>query len=189
MRYPQFSPLETPRLRLRKLEMEDAPLFYTRLGGCRAVAAHMLWVPHESPEESQASIQRALSRYATGKFYRWAISRRENNAIIGIIDLLGFDEKAQTCSFAYMLGQEFWGRGYGTEALSAVLDFAFREMELEAVEADHFAENPASGAVMRKAGMRYTGTIPQRYEKDGILHDAPQYRITREEWKMWNRKP
>ena len=186
MYYAAFRTLETPRLYLRKLEAEDAPLFYTRLGGNASVARYMLWVPHSDLSQSEASIQRAISLYDTGRFYRWAITLAGEDSLIGMIDLLRFDEQAGTCSFAYMLGEEFWGRGYGTEALKAVLDFAFRDMEMAAVEADHFAENPASGAVMRKAGMRYTHTIPGLYEKNGIRHDAPQYRITREEWKMQN---
>ncbi|MBQ8834187.1 MAG: GNAT family N-acetyltransferase [Oscillospiraceae bacterium] len=186
MRYAPFRPLETARLRLRKLETGDVPLYFARLGSSQRVTEHMLWVPHKDISESEASIRKALSRYETGKFYRWAITTREENAIIGIIDLLRFDEDRGTCSFAYMLGEDFWGRGYGTEAVKAVLAFAFSEMELEAVEADHFAENPASGAVMCKAGMTCQGVAPGAYEKNGVQHDAPQYRITREEWHRQN---
>lgn len=189
MNYAPFRPLVTERLCLRKLESRDAPLFFARLGSSEAVTKHMLWLPHRHISESEESIRRALERYSTGRFYRWAITRREEDAILGMIDLLRFDEEAGTCSFAYMLGEEFWGKGYGTEVLKAVLDFAFRDMELEAVAADHFAENPASGAVMRKAGMRYTHTIPGLYEKNGIRHDAPQYRITRQEWIIQNGQP
>lgn len=183
MKYAPFRTLITPRLTLRKLSLSDAPLFYARLGGSEAVTKHMLWVPHRELSESEESIRKALARYDAGKFYRWAITETGAEGIIGIIDLLRFDEEAGTCSFAYMLSEEFWGRGYGTEALKAVLDFAFRDMEMAAAEADHFAENPASGAVMRKAGMRYTHTVPGLYEKNGIRHDALRYRITREEWK------
>lgn len=188
MKLIPFHPLTTPRLFLRRLAQNDAPLFYARLGSSETVTKYMLWNPHTSQAESEESIRRAIARYDSGCFYRWAITEK-SGGIIGIIDLLRFDEGAGTCSFAYMLGEDFWGRGYGTEAVKAVLNFAFREMELEAVEADHFAENPASGAVMRKAGMTYTHTIPALYEKNGTRHDAPQYRITREEWKMQNGRP
>ena len=102
--------------------------------------------------------------------------------LIGIIDLLGFNETENACSFAYMLDEGFWGRGFGTEALTAVLNFAFEDMQMSAVEADHFAGNAASGAVMRKVGMQYCGTVPEKYEKNGIVYDAPQYRITAQEW-------
>ena len=72
--------------------------------------------------------------------------------------------------------------GFGTEAMTAVLNFAFQNMQVSAVGADHFAENAAFGAVMRKGGMKYCGTVPEKYEKNGIVYDAPQYRITAQEW-------
>ena len=182
MSYIPIHPLETDRLRLRRLTMEDVPLFFTRLGSSEAVTRYMLWKPHKDISESSASIQKVLHRYETGESCRWAIAQKDTDALIGIIDLLGFDEAAGTCSFAYMLGEDFWGRGYGTEAVTAVFRYAFEVLGVDAIIADHFAGNPASGAVMQKAGMTYQRTIPGKYEKNGVLHDAPEYRITREEW-------
>lgn len=182
MYFAVFQEIHTSRLLLRKLQPEDTLPFFQRLASSAAVSKHMLWVPHKELSESIASIRKVLDRYEAGRCYRWAIARKEDDSLVGIIDLLAFDEQADSCSFAYMLGQEFWGQGYGTEALSAVLDFAFSKMEIRVVTADHFAENPASGAVMRKAGMGYIRTIPGKYQKNGVLHDAPEYRITREEW-------
>lgn len=177
MIFPEFHELKTERLVLRKLSMEDVPLFYERLGGSEKVTEYMLWEPHKDISQSAASIQNALRRYDQGKFYRWAISRKENSEIIGIIDLLRFDEESSTCSFAYMLGEAFWNRGYSTEALKAVLNFASVEMQISSVIADHMSGNPASGAVMRKAGMQHIRTIPGKYEKHGNWMDAEEYRI------------
>lgn len=182
MEYAAFQDLQTARLHLRRLTMADVPLFYTRLGSSETVTKHMLWQPHQSISESAASIQKVLRRYEEGRCYRWGITLLEDDALIGILDLLAFDEVQNTCSFAYMLGEAFWGQGYGTEALLAAFDFAFSQLKVSAILADHFAENPASGAVIRKAGMQYTGTVSGKYEKNGVKHDAPQYRITKEDW-------
>ena len=178
----RFQELHTPRLELRALTMEDLPLYYERLGSSEAVTRYMLWKPHTSLDESAASIQKALRRYETGDSCRWAITLKTNGELIGIIDLIPVERSAGTCSFAYMLCEEFWGMGYGTEALQAVVDYAFQFCGAESVQADHFAENPASGAVMRKVGMTFLGTISGKYEKNGVAYDAPQYRITKEEW-------
>jgi len=188
MKYAAFRQLETPRLLLRELCMEDAEAFFSRLGGSPEVTKHMLWVPHRDISETYASIQKALNRYASGTGYRWAITLRHDAALIGIIDLLGFDEHAGNCSFAYMLGKDHWNRGFATEALEAVFRFAFTEMDMETITADHFAENPASGAVMAKVGMRRLETIPEKYEKDGSRHDAVVYRITRAQWQQIHTK-
>lgn len=182
MRYVEFMNLYTPRLCLRKLDRSDVPLYYARLGSSADVTKYMLFSPHSDISESACSIERTLRRYAEGKCYRFCIALKESNELIGVIEPLRFDEDKSSCSFAYMLGRDFWGQGYGTEALGAVLDFLFRDMELALVQADHMESNAASGAVMRKAGMTYQGTISGAYEKDGVLHNAPQYAITRSQW-------
>lgn len=182
MQYAAFQNLKTRRLLLRKLDMGDVQPYFERLGSSPKVTAYMLWEPHKGISESAASIQKALNRYENGKHYHWGITLRTDGSLIGIITLLNFDEEANTCGFAYMLGEDFWGHGYGTEAVEAAFGFAFSELKVSAVIADHFAENPASGAVMRKAGMQYVRTIPEKYEKHGIKHDAIEYRIAKEDW-------
>lgn len=180
MKFPEIKELHTSRLVLRKLRLSDVQIYYERLGSSEAVTKYMLWNPHRDISESEASIRKALHRYEEGRCYRWGIALKTDGSIIGVMELLRFDEEAGTCSFAYMLAEEFWGQGLGTEALRAALSFAFTEMDVSAVEADHMAENLASGAVMQKAGMVWQRTEPGKYEKNGVLHDAPVYRITAE---------
>lgn len=176
--------LQTHRLVLRKLRREDISLYYARLWSQEAVARYMLWQPHKTIEDSAASIEKVLKRYETGESCRFCIALKETDELIGIIDLLRFDEEKKSCSFAYMLGADFWGKGYGTEAVKAAFGFAFETLGMESIAADHFAANPASGAVMRKAGMLWQRTIPGCYEKNGQMHDAEEYRITRNQWNM-----
>ena len=183
MRYVEFEDLLTSRLRLRKLTGDDVQLYYERIGSSDQVTKYMLFSPHKDISESAASIEKALRRYGEGKCYRFCIALRETDELIGIIEPLRFDEKESTCSFAYMLGEKFWGKGYGTEALTAVLDFLFRKMDMERVEADHMAENTASGAVMRKAGMTLQGIEPGKYEKNGVSCDAVCYAISKAQWR------
>lgn len=182
MRYVEFENLYTARLCLRKLTRDDVPLYHARLSGSREVTKYMLFQPQQDISGTAAVVEKVLSRYETGRCYRFCIALKESRELIGIIEPLRFDEENSSCSFAYMLGSDFWGQGYGTEALKAVLDFLFRDMEMELVQADHMGSNAASGAVMRKAGMVYQGILPDAYEKDGVLHDAPQYSITRSQW-------
>lgn len=182
MQFPELQQLHTPRLLLRKLTMADAPLYYSRIASRPEVSRYMLWNPHTQLSETEAVIKQVLNRYASGRCYRWCIALAEDNSPIGAIELLRFDEEAESCSFAYMIGSDFWGMGYGTEALKAVLRFAFETMHIQSVTADHMSANPASGAVMRKAGMTFYHTIPEKYEKNGQKMNAWEYRITREQW-------
>ncbi len=182
MYYPPIPHLETSRLILRKIRSDDLEHYHHRLTSDPAVAKYMLWQPNSHISHTAETIARITAAYAAGGRYHWAIARKEDDTLIGTIALLRFDESDQSCSFAYMLGRDFWGQGLGTEALTAVFDFAFSQMGVGFISADHMAANPASGAVMHKAGMEKLRELPGQYEKDGTRLDAVLYGITREQW-------
>ncbi len=182
MRLVPMGRIETDRLILRKFRMSDLEAHYRHITSDPEVAKTMLWQANPDIAHARTVLTRILAGYDTPGTYRWAIVRKEDDAFLGTVSLLRLDETEKSCSFAYMLGRAFWNRGYMTEALTAVLDFAFGQIGVERVETDHFADNPASGAVMEKAGMKRAGVLPGRYEKDGVIHDAVLYRITKEDW-------
>lgn len=187
MRFPPIPILTTPRLRLRKLSMEDAEDYFRHLGSSEAVTRCMLWNPHRDISESVSSIRKVLRRYEEDSCYRWGIALKETDSLIGVLELLRFDEETGSCSFAYMLGENFWGNGFCTEALTAAFNFAFTQMKATAITADHFTENPASGRVMEKAGMHRVRILPGKYQKNSKYHDAVEYTITIEEWNKTRR--
>jgi len=187
MKHAKFHPIETERLYLRKLQLEDVYEYYERLFGDGDVSRYMLFDPHQDIAESLDSLQRKLDRYEQEDYYCWGITRKEEGSLIGLVELLRFEEGDSSCSFVYMLGCDYWNKGYATEALKEVFRFAFEEMDVRAITADHFTDNPASGAVMRKAGMEYVKLLPGRYEKNGRRYDAAEYRITKETWEKQTR--
>ena len=180
MKYVPFRTLETPRLILRDIRMEDIQEYYERLFSDGDVCRYLLFDPHQDIGESYEQIQSILQQYEEGKFYRWGITEKGDDSLIGIIGLVRIEEETSQCSFAYLLGCDYWNRGYGTEVLKEVIRFAFEELELKRIVADHMAENPASGAVMRKVGMTHIGTEKAKYEKQCVLHDAEVYEIRNE---------
>ena len=180
MQYAEFKCLETDRLILRDIRMEDIQEYYERLYGDGDVCRYLLFDPHQDIGESYEQIQQILGQYQGGNFYRWGITQKGDDSLIGVIGLVRIDENTDTCSFAYLLGCDYWNQGYGTEALKEVIRFAFEELQMQRIVADHMAENPASGAVMRKAGMVHVGTEKAKYEKAGRLHDAEIYEIRNE---------
>ena len=184
MIYARFEELKTEHLLLRKMRSTDVYNYYNRIGSDEDVTRYMLWQPHKSVEESCESVKKVLVRYEEGKCYTWAIALAEDDTIIGRIDLLRFDEETSSCSFAYMLGKEYWGKGFGTESLKAVFAFAFEKMKLQRIVADHMSENIASGKVMKKAGMHFVKKLPLKYEKCGKSYDADEYQISYTSWKQ-----
>ncbi|MFR0822978.1 MAG: GNAT family N-acetyltransferase [Clostridia bacterium] len=174
--------IETNRLYLRKLTFEDIPLYYARLSSSYQIPKYMLWSTHEKMEQTIDYVRNSIEKYASNKYYKWVIALKQTNELIGIIELLRFDEKDENCSFAYMLAEEFWNKGYMTEALQAALHFAFMKLEVKEVIADHFSENLASGKVMKKVGMQYIGRQEQTYQKDGKVYSAEVYKITKQDF-------
>jgi RimJ/RimL family protein N-acetyltransferase len=76
----------------------------------------------------------------------------------------------------------FWNRGYTTEAAIALVDFAFRQLGLNRVSAEHMVHNPASGRVLEKAGLRPEGLLRQHAKKWGRFHDVAVFGLVREDW-------
>ena len=178
MQYVKIHDLQTRRLLLRKLRMEDVYEYYERLFGDADVSQYMLFEPHQDLAESMESLQRKLDRYDNEDYYCWGITLQEEDSLVGLVELLRFDEADNSCSFVYMLGCNYWNRGYGSEALQAVFRFAFEELKVSRIRADHMSKNPASGGAMRKAGMTHVGTLEGKYEKHGERLDAEVYEIS-----------
>ena len=180
MRFAKFQELETERLVLRKLQLGDVYEYYERLFGDGDVSRYMLFDPHQSIMESLESVQEILKRYEEENFYCWGVELKEEAGLMGLVQLVRFEEQANSCSFVYMLGCNYWNQGYGTEILKAVFRYAFEELEVERIVADHMTKNIASGRAMEKAGMKHIGTEVGKYEKLGISYDAEIYEICSE---------
>ena len=175
MNFAELRELQTERLTLRRLSFDDLYDYYERLGSDGEVSKYLPFEPHQDIGETLALLEEALVRYEEEDFYRWGIENEDG--LIGVIELLRFDEENDSCSFAYMLGKQWWGQGYATEAVKEVFRFAKEELGVKKITADHMAPNAASGAVMRKAGMVQVGILPGKYEKHGQRHDAVVYEV------------
>ena len=175
MNFAELRELQTDRLTLRRLSFDDLYDYYERLGSDGEVSKYMLFEPHQDIGETLALIEEALVRYEEENFYRWGIENEDG--LIGVIELLHFDEESESCTFTCMLGKQWWGQGYATEAVQEIFRFAKEELGVKKITADHMAPNAASGAVMRKAGMVQVGILPGKYEKHGQRHDAIVYEL------------
>lgn len=172
--------LKTPRLYIRRLTMRDAADVY-EYSRDPEVARHVLWDAHRSVAESRAYIRYMLKKYRAGEPCSWGIEHVETGKVIGTIGFMWFQRDNNSAEVGYSLSRKYWNQGIMTEALDAVLNFAFDEMRLHRVEAQHEVQNPASGAVMRKAGMQYEGTLRGRLMNKGRYVDVALYAILRED--------
>ena len=170
--------IETDRLILRPFAMEDAEAMYRNWASDDEVSKHLTWPTHTSVEISKMVLTDWTSHYPEPDFYNWAIVLKENGPEpIGNISVVGIDNKVDAATMGYCMSRAHWGKGVMTEALTAVIAFLFDEVGFNRVEADHDPNNPASGRVMEKSGMRYEGTHRQAVRTNCGIVDIKKWAI------------
>ncbi|MGI5855053.1 MAG: GNAT family N-acetyltransferase [Candidatus Merdivicinus sp.] len=174
--------LRTSRLLLRRFAPGDEEAMFRNWTSDPAVSKFMRWTAHQSPAEDRELLENILSQYSRPDFYRWAIVPEDVGEPVGVISLMEVCESDLCYETAYCIGRLWQGQGYVAEALHAVLDFAFRQVGINRVEAYHSVKNPGSGRVMVKAGMLKEGFSPQKYRCSLGFQDCDLYGITRDAW-------
>ena len=178
---PIVPTLETPRLRLRKLLMTDSQDIY-EYSKDPLVAKHVLWDPHRSVAESRSYIRYMQRKYRTDEAYSWGIELKAEKRIIGTIGFMWIQPENNAAEVGYSLSRMYWNQGIMTEALSKLLEYGFRTLNLNRIEAQHETDNPASGAVMRHCGMRQEGVLRYRIINKGKYVDMVLYAVLRREY-------
>ena len=174
--------LETPRLILRRIAMSDAKDIFAY--SCdEEVARHVLWSAQKSVGEAKDYCRFMMRKYKNDEPSSWGIIEKKTGKLVGTIGFMDYNEDNATVEVGYSLARWLWNGGYMTEALSCVIDYAFENMELNRIEAQHELTNPSSGRVMEKCGMRKEGVLRQRLYNKGKFVDVALYAIVRSDWR------
>lgn len=174
--------LEAGRLVLRPFGPDDAD-DVARLAGALEIASTTLHIPHPYTREMAAGwIAGHGAQFDAGAAAVFAMTLRASGTLIGAVGLT-IDGDHRRAEVGYWVGTAWWGRGFGTEAVGAVLRYAFEDLDLHRVHAVHFTRNPASGRIMQKVGMTYEGTLRQHILKWDTFEDVALYGILREDWR------
>jgi ribosomal-protein-alanine N-acetyltransferase len=177
---PLVPQLTTQRLVLRAFEPEDAPAVHALLQDVE-MASTMATVPFPYPEgAAEEWIARHPETHASGEAVVLAITLREEGTLVGAMTLR-VDLAHRRGELGYWVGRVHWGRGYATEAAEAMMRWGFRVLGLHRVHAANMTRNPASGAVLRKLGMRNEGTLRGHLLKWGMLEDLDVWGILEDE--------
>lgn len=137
---------------------------------------------HKNPGETAAFVQNMLDKSGEPGNYYWCVELKATGEPIGVIGLIMLDAESETATFAYSLGTAFWGRGYATEAVREVVRFGLNNAGYNRLEAYHSVKNPASGAVMKKAGLKYEGHARQKYKSSAGFEDCDMYAIVKSDF-------
>ena len=175
--------IETPRLILRRAVPSDARPMFDNWASDPEVTRFLTWPTYETVETAVRWIGILQENYGKPDNYNWMIELRELHQPIGSIGVVGCSDAVGKAEIGYCIGKNWWHRGIMTEAVQAVVDFLFREVGVNRVEARHDTNNPHSGDVMKKCGMQYEGTNRAADRNNQGICDMATYAILRSEWE------
>lgn len=151
-----MSVIETERLLLRPLTDNDAAEMFKNWTCDERVARYCRWHPHKDIQGTKQLLKMYQNQAENGFDFRWGIELKSNRELIGIIDVVNLSSDKKTAEIGYNLAYDYWNNGYATEALSEVINYLF-ENDVDRIIGKHHIDNPASGRVMEKCGMRFVG--------------------------------
>jgi RimJ/RimL family protein N-acetyltransferase len=176
--------LETKRLTLRAPCLEDAKAV-AALANDRRIAENTARIPHPYKMTDAESFIAGANK-ADGEVV-FLITGRDGT-ILGACGAVPLEN--QPPEIGYWLGAPHWGKGYATEALHALIDFAFGEFDHAALQAGARVTNPASRRVLEKCGFQWTGVGLYRIRALGSSAPIDRFRLERGIWsaiKGWSR--
>lgn len=176
-----FPELETERLFLRQIEDDDVEQLYEMLSDPE-VAKFDYFYPVASKEEVMKFIKRYKDQLEENEEITWGIILKEKNKLIGICCLGDFDEGASRSEIGYDITRTEWYKGYATEALESVVDYGFKIMNLNRIEATVTPGNDASIKVLRKLNFIQEGIVRERDLIKGKLEDGIIMSILKREY-------
>ena len=174
--------LETDRLTLRRPTAADAPVI-ERLAGEADVARHTANIPHPYPPGAAAAWLAGLSDESE---IVWAIERREGGEFLGCIGLRP-DPDAGRGVPGYWIGKPYWGQGYATEALRAVVAYAFDTRRFDRLDCSAAIGNAASARVQEKLGFVSTGRAMEPAPARGDAMEVETRSLARTDWEAARR--
>ncbi|WP_042348989.1 GNAT family N-acetyltransferase [Bacillus massiliigorillae] len=180
--YEQLPILETDRLLLRKITLQDAEDMFEYTSN-PTVSKYVSWEPHRSLTDTRGYIHFVLQQYTLHRLAPWGIELKENNKLIGTINFVAWQPRHKTAEIGYALSELYWNKGFITEAAQAVLSFGFTKMNTIRIEARCLSDNIASQRVMEKNGMTLEGTIRKGLFIKGKHRDIKLYSILKDEFE------
>ncbi len=174
--------LETQRLILRRYKTSDAEAMYRNWASDDEVTKFLTWPTHSNVEITRHLLEEWVESYANTETYHWAITVKDNgDEPIGDIAVVGIKDKVAVAHIGYCIGKNWWNKGITSEALMAVRDFLFDIVGVNRIEARHDSNNPNSGKVMQKCGMKYEGMLRQSDWNNQGICDACYYGLLKDD--------
>lgn len=165
-----FQTVETERLILRHLMREDTDFVFQHFGNPR-VTQYLLDEPPVT-EYSQAEEIVEFYTEPNGKTHnRWILIRKSDQQPVGTVGYHKWVKRYFRGEIGYDLSPDYWGQGYMSEALHAVLSHGFELMGLNRIDALVYIQNKRSIQLLQKLGFKQEGLLRDYFYLDGKFYD------------------
>lgn len=174
--------LQTARLRLRPFRDDDADAIYALQSNPRVLR---YWDAPPWNDRARATAFLAACRQMAeeGTGARWAIETVHDDAFVGWCAMFRWNPVHRSLGIGYCLDEPAWGRGHATEAVRALLHWAYQTLDLNRVEAELDTRNVASARVLEKLGFQREGLRREDCVVNGEVSDSWIYGLLRRDWE------
>lgn len=165
--------LETKRLIIAPLTVEDAPLVYPFFSDAEVMSS-LDQEPIEDPDEVASRVTAQVEEMAAGEGAYWAIRRADDGAFIGFCEFFDIDRRRDNAEIRFAIARAGWGQGFGVEALSALLAQVTAE-DLKTITARVHVGDVAAERLLAKLGFHADGYMKGAVHRDGERRDRRVY--------------
>ncbi|MGH6890773.1 MAG: GNAT family N-acetyltransferase, partial [Dongiaceae bacterium] len=174
--------LAAPRVALRWVTEADAGALYGIFSN-RTVMRYWSTLPMSDIAQASKLVADIHEGFRARRLFQWGVACLEDDQIIGTCTLFAINEAQGRAEVGYVLGHEYWGRGYMNEALTALVDFAFGKLAMRRLEADIDPRNAGSMHAVERLGFRPEGLLRERWMVNGELQDSVVLGLLSHEWR------
>jgi RimJ/RimL family protein N-acetyltransferase len=173
--------LQTPRLTLRPLAESDVADVFAVFSDPE-VMRYWDGTLMTSLQDAMRYIDHIHHGFRRHELFQWGVADSTTNAIVGTCTLTHFSPLHQRSEIGFAILKNRWGQGLGSEAVRAVVAFAFETLNLHRIEADVDPRNDRSLRLLERLGFRREGVQRERYLMNGERQDAVMLGLLRQEW-------
>ncbi|HEY0755728.1 MAG TPA: GNAT family N-acetyltransferase [Ktedonobacteraceae bacterium] len=177
-----FPELSTARLHLRQIQLADAEDLFATFSD-EEVMEFYGHLPHTSVEDSRKLIRQQHQWYDQHEGMRWGITLKGIDKVIGSCGFYLFDWQSRHAETGYELNRAYWRQGLVSEAMSAILTYAFTELDLARIEAVVDDGNERSQGLLLKLGFTHEGRLRKRFYFRERFFDEHFFGLLKDEWQ------
>ena len=178
--FTPFPKLTTERLTLRRLELSDDNVLF-KLRSDKEVNKYLMRPIPKDTEEVRALISKINNGINNNEWFYWIITLKENPVLIGTICLWNFSADKTTAELGYELFPAFHGKGIMSEAIEKIIEYGFKELELNTMEAYTHKKNNSSTKLLQKYNFVQEKGRIDKENSDNII-----FKLTKQNWMDLN---